>query len=202
MNNRRHIWRGDVGLVAFWSYAPIVSKLMTLMMPLPQEKPWQNSSNKFFKLHVAGVDLQNLLRLTLQRFGLKTNHRIQSAKEQQAAWTPQKASKSPGRVWRRNLTVTSSTKETKLMKLAQKSQKNIYKMSECRKFMETFLLAFCSVGFNCLAASSTGEFWKTTSPRSAGMQKWLTSTTSVSAESKTWNPEADAFFFWIIQKDL
>jgi len=32
------------------------------------------------------VDLQNLLRLTLQRFGLKTNHRIQSAKEQQERW--------------------------------------------------------------------------------------------------------------------
>jgi hypothetical protein len=29
-----------------------------------------------------GVDLQNLLRLTLQRFGIKTNQRIQSAKEQ------------------------------------------------------------------------------------------------------------------------
>lgn len=63
----------------------------------PRKNPWQFFSNKFFKLHVAGVDLQNLLRLTLQRFGLKTNHRIQSAKEQQAAWTP-------GRVWLRNLT--------------------------------------------------------------------------------------------------
>ncbi|CAL1173885.1 unnamed protein product, partial [Cladocopium goreaui] len=32
------------------------------------------------------VDLQNLLRLTLQRFGIKTNQRIQSAKEQHARW--------------------------------------------------------------------------------------------------------------------
>eukprot|EP00435_Cladocopium_sp_Y103_P001095 s3984_g1.t1 len=32
------------------------------------------------------ADLQNLLRLTLQRFGIKTNQRIQSAQEQHARW--------------------------------------------------------------------------------------------------------------------
>ena len=199
MNNRRHIWRGDVGLVAFWSYAPIVSKLMTLMMPLPQEKPWQNS--EFIKI------LCCMLQAWICRISCAWRYNALDWKPI-IGFSPQKNNRPLGLragcgfVTSPDCELRPTISKRNLWKLAQKSQKKTsIKWVNVGNSWKHFLLAFCSVGFfhfGCFKHWRVRDFY---SPRSAGMEKWLTSTTSVSAQSKTWNPEALSFF-WIIQKDV